>query len=133
MKLDTGPQCNVLPYALYCKLTSEKMKKSKTRLMSHTGHKVPVMSKATLNVKLRGKTHPVEFQIIEHPATPVIGLQTCHQLNLVKRVSSVDTKREENLSNDTNQDVNEILQKYEDVFDVIGFWRVRIESRLILP
>ena len=27
MKLDTGAQCNVLPYALYCKLTREKMRK----------------------------------------------------------------------------------------------------------
>ena len=87
------------------------------------------MGKATLNVKLRGKTHPVEFQVIEYPATPVIGLQTCHELNLVKRVSPVDTKGEENLSNDTNQDVNEILQKYEDVFDGIGC----LELRLILP
>ena len=119
MKLDTGAQCNVLPYALYCKLTREKMRKSKTRLLSNTGHKIPVMGKATLNVKLRGKTHPVEFQIIEHSATPVIGLQTCHELNLVKRVSSVDTKGED-LSNDTNQDVNEILKKYEDVFNGIG-------------
>ena len=88
--------------------------------MSYTGHKIPVMGKAALNVKLRGKTHFVEFQIIEHSAIPVIGLQTCHELNLVKRVSSVNTKGEENQSNDTNQDVNEILQKYEDVFDGIG-------------
>ena len=29
MKLDTGAQCNVLPYTLYCKLTREKMKNSK--------------------------------------------------------------------------------------------------------
>ena len=39
---------------------------------------------------------------------------------MVKRVSSVDTKGAENLSNDTTEDVNEILQKYEDVFDGIG-------------
>ena len=90
--------------------------------MSYTGHKIPVMGKATLQVKLRGKSHPVEFQIIEHPATPVIGLQTCHELNLVKRVSSVDTKGDENLSSGTrcSQDVDEILKKYEDVFDGIG-------------
>ncbi|KAL9987206.1 hypothetical protein ACROYT_G001477 [Oculina patagonica] len=39
---------------------------------------------------------------------------------MVKRVSSVDTQREENLSSDNNQDINEILKKYEDVFDGIG-------------
>ena len=120
MELDTGAKCNVLPYTLYCKPTREKMKKSKTRLVSYTGHKIPVMGKATLNVKLRGKPHPDEFQIIEHSATPVIGVQTCHELNLVKRFSSVDTKGEENRSSDTNQDVKEIFQKYEDVFNGIG-------------
>ena len=73
MMLDTSAQCNVLPYALYCKLAREKMK-SKTPLLPDTGHKIPEMGKATLDVKLRGKTHPVEFQIIEHPATPVIVL-----------------------------------------------------------
>ena len=50
---------------------------------------------------------------------------------MVKRVSSVDTKGEENLSNDTNQDVNEILQKYEDVLDGIGClegtYRIKID------
>ena len=47
MKLDAGAQCNVFPYALYCKLTREKMRKSKTRLVSYTGHKIHVMGKAT--------------------------------------------------------------------------------------
>ena len=50
-KLDTGARCNVLLYSLYCKPTREKMKKSKTRLVSYTGHKIPVMGKATLSVK----------------------------------------------------------------------------------
>ena len=71
MKLDTGAQCNVLPYSLYCKLTREKLRKSNTRLVSYTDHKIPVMGKATLPVKLKGKFHPVEFHVIEHPATPV--------------------------------------------------------------
>jgi len=56
MKLDTGAQYNVLPYALYCKLIREKMSKSKTRIVSYTGHKIPVMgTRSTLNVNLRGK------------------------------------------------------------------------------
>ena len=123
---------NVLPYALYCKLTRERMRKSKTRLVSYTGHKIPVMGKTTPQVKLRGKFHPVEFQNIEHPATPVIGLQTCHELNLVKRVSSVDTQGDENLSSDTrcNQGVDEILKKYEDVFDGIGCLKVTYQIKI---
>ena len=77
------------------------------------------MGKATLQGKLRGKSHPVEF---EHPATPVIGLQSCHEVNLVQRVSSVDTQGDENLSSGTrcNEDVDEILKKCEDVFDGTG-------------
>ena len=133
MKLDTGAQCNVLPYSLYCKLTREKLRKSNTRLVSYTGHKIPEMGKATLPVNLKGKFHPVEFHVIEHPATPVIGLQTCNDLNLVKRVSAVDTQRDENSSSDTsNLDVNEILKKYEDAFDGIGClegaYRIKVDS-----
>ena len=135
MKLDTGAQCNVLPYSLYCKLTREKLRKSNTWLVSYTGHKIPVMGKASLPVKLKGKFHPVEFHVIEHPATPVIGLQTSNDLNLVKRVSAVDTQRDENSSSDTsNLDVNEILKKYEDVFDGIGClegaYRIKIDSSI---
>ena len=51
MKLDAGAQCNVFPYALYCKLTREKMRKSKTRLVSYTGHKIHVIGKATRHYK----------------------------------------------------------------------------------
>ena len=90
------------------------------------------MGKATLPVKLKGKFHPVEFHVIEHLATPVIGLQTCNDLILVKRVSAVDTQRDENSSSDTsNLDVNEILKKYEDVLMVLDVWKVLIGSRLI--
>ena len=52
MKLDTGAQCNVLPYSLYCKLRREMLMKSNTRLVSYTGHKIPVKGKATFPVKL---------------------------------------------------------------------------------
>ncbi len=93
---------------------------SNARLVASTGHQKPVLSKATLHVKLRGKSHHVEFQIIEHPATPVIGLQTCHELYLVKRVSAVDTQRDGKLSSDTNHDVYEIPKKYKYLFDGIG-------------
>ena len=93
MKLDTGAQCNVLPYSLYCKLTRVKLRKSNTRLVSYTGHKIPVKGKATFLVKLNGKINPVEFHVIEHPATPDLGLQTCQDLHLVKRVRAVETQR----------------------------------------
>ena len=50
-----------------------------------------------------------------------------------KPVSAVDTQRDENSSSDTsNLDVNEILKKYEDVFDGIGClegaYRIKIDS-----
>ena len=47
MKLDTGAQCNVLPHFLYCKLTREKSKKSNTRPVFYTGHKIPVKGAPT--------------------------------------------------------------------------------------
>lgn len=71
-------------------------------------------------MKLNGKIYPVEFHVIEHPATPISGLQTCQGLHLVERVSAVDTQRGVNRFSDTsNMHVEEILKEY-DVLDGIG-------------
>lgn len=37
------------------------------------------MGTATLQVKLRGRIHPVEFLIIEQRVTPIVVLQTCNE------------------------------------------------------
>ena len=123
LKLDTGAQCNVMPYETYQRLTKEKPVKSKTKLVSYSGHNIKVMGKNTVPLEHKGKFYPVEFQIAEKSnVVPVLGLQTCLELNLIKRVFAVnDTSDETGTSNlSTQQTSEEIINEYDDVFQGLG-------------
>lgn len=45
LKLDTVAQCNVLPDSLFAKLSKAKITKSKTKLLSYSGHSIKVLRK----------------------------------------------------------------------------------------
>ena len=109
MKLDTGSQVNVLPIKIYNKLSSSPLRKSRCRLISYSGHKLNTIGKATLLVGTREKFTPVEFQVVDHKSQPVLGLQTCLDLQLIKRMYTVNT-----------EDPNHLLNEYKDVFEGLG-------------
>ena len=123
LKLDTGAQCNVMPYETYQRLNKEKPIKSKTKLVSYSGHSIKVIGKNTVPLEHKGKFYPVEFQIAEkRDVVPVLGLQTCLELNLIKRVFAVnDTFDDTGTSNlSTQQTSEEIIKEYDDVFQGLG-------------
>ena len=109
MKLDTGSQVNVLPFKIYNRLSSSPLRKSRCRLISYSGHKLNTIGKATLLVGTREKFTPVEFQVVDHKSQPVLGLQTCLDLQLIKRMYTVNT-----------EDPNQLLNEYKDVFEGLG-------------
>lgn len=113
----------MFPHSLYCKITCEKMNKSNTKLVSYSGHKIKVMGKNMLPVSHKGNYNPTEFQVIDQPVTPVLGLQTCLDLDIFKRVNTVESQMVESLSHDNQKgqdEVEEILKKYEEVFNATG-------------
>lgn len=109
MKLDTGAQVNVLPLGVYKRLSSSQLKKSRVKLISYSGHKLNSMGKAILLVGTKNKFSPVEFQVVDHKAQPVLGLQTCLDLQLIKRMYTVNT-----------EDPKQLLAEYSDVFEGLG-------------
>ena len=50
VKLDTGAQCNVLPLHVYKQISNKPLQRSKSRLMSYSGHMLDTAGKATLLV-----------------------------------------------------------------------------------
>lgn len=44
-KLDTVAQCNVLPDSVFAKQSKAKVTKSKTKLLSYSGHSIKVLGK----------------------------------------------------------------------------------------
>ena len=130
-KLDTGAQCNVMPLSLYQQITQEKLQKSNTKLMSYSGHRMQTIGKKTLLVESKGKFYPTEFQITAKTGlTPVLGLPTCLEMSLVKRIYTVSsddkptTTREANDKPPDNKDQTrtseKIMAQYADVFQGLG-------------
>ena len=109
MKLDTGAQVNVLPLKVYTRLSRSPLKRSRDKLISYSGHKLNTIGKATLLVGTKDKFSPVEFQVVDHKAQPVLGLQSCLELQLIKRMYTVNT-----------EDPNQLLHEYSDVFQGLG-------------
>ena len=61
------------------------------------------IGKATLLVGTREKFTHVEFHVVDNESQPVLGLQTCLDLQLIKRIYTVNT-----------EDPNQLLNEYKD-------------------
>ena len=77
LKLDTGAQCNVLPLHVYKQISNKPLQRSKS------GHRQDTVGKVTLLVSSKDKYVPVEIEIVKNKATPIFGLKTCLELNLI--------------------------------------------------
>ena len=108
MKLNTGAKCNVLSLHVYKQISRNKpLQRSNSRSVSYSGHRLDTVGKVTLLVSTKEKYVPVEFEIVKNKATPIFGLKTCLELNLISRLYS--------LSESATSE--EILENFSDVFE----------------
>ena len=107
LKIDTGAQCNVLPKSISDKL-KVRIHRSTTKLITYSGEKLKPAGRCTVLGQYNGKFHCLEFQIMPTNVTPVLGLESCVQMGLVKRLDALEC----NVDSD-------VLQQY-DVFDGLG-------------
>ena len=125
MKLDTGAQCNVLPYHVYKQISHKPLKASKSRLVSYSGHRLNTVGKVTLLVSTKNKYIPLEFEIVKDKSMPILGLKACLELNLISRLYSL------NLNSKTATS-EEILDCYSDVFEGLGClpteYKIRVDK-----
>ena len=121
MKLDTGAQCNVLPYHVYKQISRKPLKASKSRLVSYSGHRLNTVGKATLLVSTKDKYIPMEFEIVKDKSMPILGLKACLDLNLISRLYSLNCK---------TATTEEILDSYSDIFEGLGCLPTEYKIRL---
>lgn len=115
-KIDTGAQVNCIPINVFKMLNLESvLLKNRNNLTSYSGTKVNTIGTCYLNCQYENKTFSIYFYIVDHPySPPVLGLQTCIKLNLIKRVMSID---------DTA--LNTLLEKYNSSFNHTGLLNVK--------
>jgi len=90
-KLDPGAAVNSLPEALLEKLRLEHtIRPVERKLTSFGGHDLTLRGMSTLTCKVRGKSYRLKFIIVGTSDVPLLGLDTCVELDLVRRMHYVN-------------------------------------------
>ena len=111
-KLDTGAEANVLPFNVYSSLKiSTSLQKTAVVLTSYGNFKVKPEGKVFLRCVINGQSEMLPFFVVTVQSTPILGLQACEKLNLVKKVNEVTP------SPSTKE---HIIHDYPEVFEGLG-------------
>ena len=113
LKVDTGAKCNVLPLNAFNRVQdNEDIDTSrKSHLIGYGGHSFDTLGMAGLHCKTKSGTQYLEFNIVNRPVTPVLGLKDALRLNLIvldKEVHQVTT---------TSDGDEDIFLEFKDLFD----------------
>ncbi|UYV61569.1 K02A2.6-like [Cordylochernes scorpioides] len=108
IKLDTGADVNILPESLIKEWPNMPLlETADCKIYTYTGQQIPVVGKCLLDCKTKYACRKVTFLIVNNSAVPILGLDECVKLNLVKRVETIS---------DISVTLTGLLDKYKDVF-----------------
>ena len=114
-KLDTGAQTNVMSRVTYEGLQKPPaMRPKSSSLVAYNNHRIKPLGIVTLAVNVMTTSRQLDFYIVSHDAATIIGLPSCTQLDLIRRV---DTVIAPTLSTSPS---NDLLKAYSDVFSGLG-------------
>ncbi|KAK2719371.1 hypothetical protein QYM36_005004 [Artemia franciscana] len=125
-KIDTGAQVNVLPVQYYNKLPIKpSLIKGSHKLTSYCGSAVPYAGISHLTCRYKdGKTQSHAFYIVRSNTTPIVGLKTCKDLELIKLILNI--KKE----GGTTSAYSKLVKEYKDIFEGIGNLENKCEIHL---
>lgn len=132
-KLDTGSQVNLIPYALYKQMSLNKKPKScNIILRAYGGQKIVPLFQVELNACINNKNVDLSFMVIKEKAQPILGLDGCIKLDLIKKVDNIKTELVVNNNKYCNRDV--FIQNNPDVFKGLGLfpdsYKIKIDSNV---
>jgi len=95
IKVDTGASCNVMPKSVYDTLpTKPALRKHEQRLLSYSGHNLPVNGKASLLFERDNDFSVHEFIIVDSGTISLLGLPSSIAMGLVNPIGSVNIASE---------------------------------------
>ena len=129
-KLDTGAQANVISTADISRLHPPvKVIKTNASLTAFGGARLKPVRCATI----RMLNHNLKFYIVEENVKPILGLQACKTLELIRRIPreeqgyvpnhccmSVHSNELIKSNNEMEEMVEKLIDEYEDVFCGLG-------------
>ncbi|UYV81537.1 K02A2.6-like [Cordylochernes scorpioides] len=108
VKLDIGADVNILPERLIKEWPNMPLlETADCKIYTYTGQQIPVVGKCQLDCKTKYACRKVTFLIVNNSAVPILGLDECVNLNLVKRVETIS---------EISVTLTGLLDEYKDVF-----------------
>ena len=108
-KIDTGTQGNIVPLKIYQKFNPQPdLHPVNLKLSAYNNSNIPMISKCSLTLEHKNKLFNVSFLVVDTKSVPILALQLCENLKLIKHIYSVKLK--ENL----------FLSEFLDCFGEIG-------------
>jgi hypothetical protein len=110
-KLDSGAEANVMSCETYNSLHDPPATRSTaTTLSAYNNSRIKPLGIVSLTVDYKGNSHSHDFFIVPHQAATILGLPSCRQLDIIRRVDIISSS---SLQSD-------LLAEYADVFKGLG-------------
>lgn len=115
-KLDTGSDINCVPLNLISKLKIELSKLKQYRVLDYSSNEIKVHGQVSLICvdKDSGEKHVISFVVVDNEFEPLLGLESCVTLGLLKRTYSVYA------ANNLPSDVNTFVATFKELFEGLG-------------
>jgi hypothetical protein len=124
-KLDSGATCNVLPLESYKNIGQSVPLSPGPRVRNYgaSGGYLKVLGTCVGSVVCRGSTYVVKFVVVDEPGQPpILGLPTCRQMQLIKRIDAITSER--------SPELPATVIEHMDVFEGIGKLPVEHDIKL---
>lgn len=124
-KIDTGAQVNVLPENIFKTLspTPDLIPADSVILRGYGGTRLPILGKIVLPCFYKDKFIRADFFVIAADAKPVLGLNTCLQLNLIKLIFDVH----KNYSTAEGM-ISDFADLFQGIGKFPGTYRIRLKD-----
>lgn len=121
-KIDTGANVNIIGKEEFNSLKERPaLKESQVKLTAYAGSEVPVYRQFIADIRHKGETYKSLFIVSNVVVQPIIGIDMCEKLNLVKRVWTVIEDKEEKTRKPSEDKESEaILEEFKNVFAGFG-------------
>lgn len=137
-KLDTGSQVGIIPEKVYDKLGVIGILQNPTiKLTAYNGHTLSTLGICRLACRKANNTQTIEFYFVDTTRSPILGLKSCLDFELIKLIHSVDSLDPRVHTNPSDKELKPIgnngddskpldkklvTQQYNDVFQGIGLF-----------
>lgn len=123
LKLDTGASCNCMPIKMYNELglDSNKIIKDSVSIIAYGNNRLETLGYAVIKCNVKGAWYNIKFLLINESSVPVLGLNACVKLQLIKKVEEI---------NQECIDKKTFINKNKDVFEGTG--KVPLQYKIVL-